>query len=62
MEKQAKKCDHGHINNKETKNDKTSSSNSTTIVLKIDMHCDECASKIIKCLRGSDDNSYAEGV
>ncbi|XP_047175191.1 heavy metal-associated isoprenylated plant protein 3-like, partial [Vigna umbellata] len=47
---QAKKNDYGHKNERAKKNEETTSSYPTTVVLKIDMHCDECASKIIKCL------------
>ncbi|XP_027927872.1 heavy metal-associated isoprenylated plant protein 3-like, partial [Vigna unguiculata] len=47
---QAKKNDYGNKNEKAGKNEETTSSYPTTVVLKIDMHCDECASKIIKCL------------
>ncbi|XP_022635859.1 heavy metal-associated isoprenylated plant protein 3-like [Vigna radiata var. radiata] len=47
-QKQAKKNDYDHKNEKARKNEETSYP--TTVVLKIDMHCDECASKVIKCL------------
>ncbi|WVZ01053.1 hypothetical protein V8G54_027122 [Vigna mungo] len=47
-QKQAKKNGYDHKNEKAKKNEETSYP--TTVVLKIDMHCDECASKIIKCL------------
>jgi len=34
------------------KKEETPSSNPTTLVLKVDMHCKGCASRIAKCLRG----------
>lgn len=49
-QKQVKKSDYGHKNEKGSKNEEPPSSYPTTVVFKIDMHCDECASKIIKCL------------
>ncbi|XP_004487068.1 heavy metal-associated isoprenylated plant protein 3 isoform X2 [Cicer arietinum] len=36
----------------ETKKDHETKTTPTTVVLKIDMHCDGCTSKIIRCLRG----------
>ncbi|XP_061356942.1 heavy metal-associated isoprenylated plant protein 3-like isoform X2 [Gastrolobium bilobum] len=42
------KKDEGGNNEKEQKQTLTP----TTVVLKVDMHCDGCASKIVRCLRG----------
>ncbi|KAL9322739.1 hypothetical protein ACSQ67_010792 [Phaseolus vulgaris] len=56
-QKQVKKSDYGHKNEKGSKNEEPPSSYPTTVVFKIDMHCDECASKIIKCL-----HAFREGV
>lgn len=36
-------------NNNNKKEDETKP---TTVILKVDMHCDGCASKIVKCIRG----------
>ncbi|CAI8592406.1 unnamed protein product [Vicia faba] len=41
--------------NNETKNNnnkKEDETKPTTVILKVDMHCDGCASKIVKCIRG----------
>ncbi|KAG4385864.1 hypothetical protein AAZX31_12G166900 [Glycine max] len=55
-QKQTKKSDYGHKKNKEKdkgkKKEETTSSNPTTLVLKVDMHCEGCASRIVKCVCG----------
>ncbi|KAL2332006.1 hypothetical protein Fmac_019587 [Flemingia macrophylla] len=52
--KQAKKgeCANKGKRKEETTSPTTSTATSTTVVFKVDMHCDGCASKIVKCIRG----------